>query len=878
MLLNAALGEIIVAAHNPIQAALLIARALEPRSRFLYATTEMHWRSVGKFMAIATKLAENIAGTSAFVGHCLAPSHFDLLARDEDDPWSIACTLDSEYSRQFLGCQMMQKYATQKWKGPLLDSHYIEWLVRQFRQFDQLADDVVKGNLDLTKRRESFELSEMLHVEKRVRKLSSAIIAPAEGLSEDDDGTIGTAHGGASAIWLDSYKLLQGRSDANTVVCTALSMAKGWKTLRGNSFGGTICLRILRWATSLSRTLCAPIYAPFLAWQLPVVHYWFDAAVRILMIINHAYICSLGPYIEFGVSHYILVLLALGFLMAEVEQWDKTSASVYFHDVSNIIDLTHSSIFFCAGMVFGYTNFVLGREHSSYETGANVYYIMMISAFVILLARFLWIFELHPDYGPFVGVLASMFQSLVKFLVILFIISITFSFAFYALFHIAAEARVAEFGDFDAGASWDVENYKTLYKSMQQTIRIFFGEVSFEDFDDMPAPWNHIGETMLLLYIIIGTLLLGNLFIAVVSEEYQPDEMSIKYRASVARVVNEYAERIRFDRLPPPLNIVGGLLKFGSFILISSGKLARRAGCSGCHCYLLRRWRHAPGTPDEATDELFSFSRSKLSRCDHQFYLAFRLAASTLCCPFFPTLGICFSCRRRVCKTLIRKIAPTQNVGETADEGAAYTREVKTLCWNANTLEVKPGRCRSWRIDFNRAFCWNDDDISDLRLAVHKFFVKYPDESRATVVERSVRTWLEQNSDTTAMRNDDSTRSLLQACLLDEMEMEFDDVLPSSVHMNSAYDIGRDARQILWRLCGGRLSLTSLLDPYLTYISWKRLKALKKNVNSREWIENVLSMPATSFAFSDALRNARGELARFDTARVMLEHDFHNVR
>ena len=902
-LLAAALGEIVIAAHNPVQAALLIARALEPSSSFIYATTPRTWELRQQFVDIATELCVTCGGDgTSFVGHFLAPSHFDIMAREEDDPWSIATQLEFAIVQKFLACPAMRLYAEQKWKGPLVDAHYVEWLVRQFRIMDKWSRSVLVRQTNAIAMLRLAEKERKARHERRATLVATA--SEADGEIEVSLSARGTRQ--AKRTVRELKQCVNTRTiDSCGFACDEMGqeyvIAKTWTSLRG----GQQSMKCIRWVSGTARSCCAPVYAPFLCWQLPFMHYNFDLVIRIVMIVNHSWICLQGPYVDFSISHVILLILSGGFLFAELQQFSSINIAVYFRDVANVIDLSHGAIFFAAGILFSYIKGYLEIGTDEYLELSNYYFIMMIIAFIILLFRFLWVFELHPSLGPFVGVLMSMLRELVKFLGILGVISFTFSFAFFALYGIAPKERLKvceSFGEGDCAAwsdgenemNWSVEHYEDIQKSIQQTIRMFFGEVSFDDFAGLPPPWDTVGELMLFVYILIGTLLLGNLFIAVVSEEYKPEEMEEKYHAKKARIVHEYAMRIRESRLPPPLNLVGGFCKGSVWFVTRLRFCIPQIQCNKC-----RRWRHAPGRPNESFTEYFSLSRKRLAQRDHQLFFWYRVFASTVCCPLFPTIGCCFSSRRRLCKLTISLAMPGRG-DDDAEKYDAHLKDLKeTLPFFGRKTESRKGKgvcerryCRTWQLDFNRAFCWEQEEMNSLKkyvqskLRTYKFHAKHhpcdPVRSKEDIVANSVLEWLtrQQSDGVDALH---SSPQLLEAYVLDELSFD-KEMLDGPVHKNrqSAGKRGRKrdrVRSLCWRLCGGRLSIGGLLDPYLTYINWKRRNALGSQGafdGKQTVLAELLSLPASTYEFTSVKDRAQRELKSFDTAKRMIENEFHH--
>lgn len=146
-------------------------------------------------------------------------------------------------------------------------------------------------------------------------------------------------------------------------------------------------------------------------------------------------------------------------------------------------------------------------------------------------------------------VIFSMAGELVKFGVVILVIMFGFAMSFYALFR-----DVDTFG----------QMFLTLFKGM-------LGEVGFFDqvLGDEYREHEQVATALFIVYLVLIAIMLLNLLIAVLSTSHAKVEEKAEqeFRVLRARLMDHYRLVVDEHLLPPPFNLVQGLLSLPLFLV-----------------------------------------------------------------------------------------------------------------------------------------------------------------------------------------------------------------------------------------------------------------------------------------------------------------------
>jgi len=214
-------------------------------------------------------------------------------------------------------------------------------------------------------------------------------------------------------------------------------------------------------------------------------------------------------------------------------------------------------------------------------------YSLCISMNAILLwVRVCHVFQLHPGFGPLVRIGTRMTGDICNFVFIMILLMMGFSGAFW--FCLAAPPILTHTPY--EGTLWPAPGFTSYISVMKRLFQGMLGEFDYSGWFDPIDPdyaFVHSWATFLLTcFLVMGTTVLLNLIVAMLSETFASvaDNSTAEYMTMRTQIIHELD--CQSGELPPPLNLIVGVLAspfwcYESLQGLSSKK--KTAWCCYCH-------------------------------------------------------------------------------------------------------------------------------------------------------------------------------------------------------------------------------------------------------------------------------------------------------
>ena len=249
----------------------------------------------------------------------------------------------------------------------------------------------------------------------------------------------------------------------------------------------------------------------------------------------------------------LLWLMNLGFVIFEALEVKEVGVKKYINlknqNYANIFDISISLLWFVL-FVFRVVFFFmeLDFEEGSATDGQQAYLFLFAFQILLLTIRSLFLFLNSRYLGTMVRAIKLMFAEIVKFLVILTIT--LFGFLFGLWFLIAANDCNSTNPEDEDDCDQDFEG-QNLGRTLKYMFQVFIGTGDLGGVVDQG-----IGIWFMLLVTVLGTLVLNNLLIALMTTQYENVQEDAKKFVIYNQVETTYDLIRRGRAMPPPLNIL----------------------------------------------------------------------------------------------------------------------------------------------------------------------------------------------------------------------------------------------------------------------------------------------------------------------------------
>lgn len=231
----------------------------------------------------------------------------------------------------------------------------------------------------------------------------------------------------------------------------------------------------------------------------------------------------------------------VGGVCRELRQLRRLGSRAYYAEFWNWVELVTPT---CA--IIGMTLIELGAEDFAEQ-------VIAVSS-CLLWMRLLQNFRSSPKIGPLLKVILRMFTEVLRFAVLLGILTISFSVAMHTLLREGGSTDNDEISAQVDGASWP-EDYKTLGHTCRTLFLVFLGDISiaFEG-----ARYRVLCYSLLIIYTFIMALLMLNLLITLLMGKYEEAKADLQKEFAFVRASTIFwlqDSTIDYD-LPPPFNLL----------------------------------------------------------------------------------------------------------------------------------------------------------------------------------------------------------------------------------------------------------------------------------------------------------------------------------
>ena len=242
-----------------------------------------------------------------------------------------------------------------------------------------------------------------------------------------------------------------------------------------------------------------------------------------------------GP---FRSAEWLFVFYVMGQLLAELKQIRLEGVKEYIGDSFNIFDSVLLLTFVVVIVIRVVANNSGAGDYVSKSSLQAIEILMGLSG-ILLWVRMLETFAIHRKLGPLLEMISKMFQDLVTFFGLVTVITMGFATAFHHLFH-------------------DIPDYSSWTRTWITLLMNLVGaNFKWDEIGAMPSQTlATLGQVMLVLFILVGTILLLNLLIAILTDIFRrvAEELSAEHNFDKARLVQRVVRRSEFA--VPPANLL----------------------------------------------------------------------------------------------------------------------------------------------------------------------------------------------------------------------------------------------------------------------------------------------------------------------------------
>ena len=242
----------------------------------------------------------------------------------------------------------------------------------------------------------------------------------------------------------------------------------------------------------------------------------------------------------FRTAEWIFVFYILGQLLSECKQIFQEGLKAYVSDAFNLFDV---------GLLFNFLVVILlrivvnntGAGDFASPTTLQAIEMMMAVGGLFLWVRLLEAFAINRKLGPLLEMISKMVKDLVTFFGLMFVITMGFATAFHHLFH-------------------DIPQYSSWTRTSITLLSNLIGEGFTWDLiaavQYRSPTLATLGQMLLVFFILLGTVLLLNLLIAILTEIFRrvSEEMTAEHNFDKARLVQRVMTRSNFAC--PPTNLL----------------------------------------------------------------------------------------------------------------------------------------------------------------------------------------------------------------------------------------------------------------------------------------------------------------------------------
>ena len=312
----------------------------------------------------------------------------------------------------------------------------------------------------------------------------------------------------------------------------------------------------------------------------PMGLYVTTSATYMLYVFYMTYITFLRiyPYHVISLLELLFWFMNLGYIAYEIsEMLHKKSEYFSTDSILNVFDVIISVNWIILAYIRFFPELCFGLEYcktdddddsnectdeSHNSTLVLIYMSFWSIQCVILWVRVIGMFSRTDALGPFLRVLVLIFRDILGFFVLAFVVFLGF---IYALYYIIAGDLDREYvGEVpeDDQISFYLDSAKGCALYLVQT---FLGQQDWEVLQENET-YNfsrqraQLAEGLILVFVLIGTLLLLNLLIAVMSNTFNTQQQEAKKELAFSKLETTFDLAHRGRLMPPPLNLFAILI------------------------------------------------------------------------------------------------------------------------------------------------------------------------------------------------------------------------------------------------------------------------------------------------------------------------------
>ncbi|XP_078578722.1 uncharacterized protein LOC144863426 [Branchiostoma floridae x Branchiostoma japonicum] len=278
------------------------------------------------------------------------------------------------------------------------------------------------------------------------------------------------------------------------------------------------------------------------------------------------------------VVDYILTLWLAGQLMQEAKQMvEAPSFFLYITNSANSVDLVMFllliTITFCQVLV-EFTRQMIGDATVAVDLQI-VAEICTALVTIIAFMRLTYYVQVHETFGPLQLSFIKMIKDVILVLIVLMVVLVAFSCGVVEVYSTAVLAGVnitekasAVDTTLPAGVPHVVQG---ISSALPELFWALFGLSDIDNFRTSFLPANYMGQSLVMLYLLIAVIVLLSMLTARMSDTYNTirETASVDWNFARAELVMEFRG---YDDLPVPLNLLMGL----QTLVMSAIQLVRR--------------------------------------------------------------------------------------------------------------------------------------------------------------------------------------------------------------------------------------------------------------------------------------------------------------
>eukprot|EP01083_Nonionella_stella_P042856 115652_1 len=267
----------------------------------------------------------------------------------------------------------------------------------------------------------------------------------------------------------------------------------------------------------------------------------------------------LYPYKAIHLYEWMVWVFNAGFVLYEISELTIRKLFGYFQYWTNVVGFI-CAINWCILAVIRfhtyYDNFDYyecnGDDEACYRNAplTKLYMILWSIQVILLWCRMAALLQRNKHAGPLLRMIMNMMLEICSFALLLFLFVVGFVLAVFYV--VGGDVPPSD----EAGGGLNRISSVFLYSIQALLAAQEWGVIVSNEDNEFDSDRSIIVQTLMVLLSIFGTLLLMNLFIALLTITYESEKQNARLKTNFARITHTIELNNRSSVMPPPLNIV----------------------------------------------------------------------------------------------------------------------------------------------------------------------------------------------------------------------------------------------------------------------------------------------------------------------------------